>query len=199
VQKKMDSRGNQEQKYGMEEGRTGRGLGVPGYHFDQRPGGRPWDNRRGNFRGGRPQFQQWRNRDYEMHQNQHHNREQQFDLRQNLRQGREDRTQEDEKKQTQHEQEEEIRDEKGQHEAEGTGNMEKTDNLKRKEVHKDVGGTKDELGVCKRCGRVGHKSEDCLRPLICNRCKKEGHVPRACSEFVPWEHIAPFMGLLHLN
>lgn len=40
-----------------------------------------------------------------------------------------------------------------------------------------------------------HKSEYCLRPLICSRCKKEGHVPRACSKSAPWEHIAPFCGL----
>ena len=47
---------------------------------------------------------------------------------------------------------------------------------------------------CIRCGRVGHKAEDCVRPLICGRCRKEGHVPRACEEVMPWECIAPFVG-----
>jgi hypothetical protein len=58
-------------------------------------------------------------------------------------------------------------------------------------------GTKENLtpGICKRCGKIGHKSEDCFRPLVCARCKKEGHVPRACSEIAPWECIAPFCGL----
>jgi hypothetical protein len=49
--------------------------------------------------------------------------------------------------------------------------------------------------ICKRCGRVGHKSEDCYRPVICPRCKKEGHVARSCLEIKPWECIAPFCGL----
>lgn len=48
--------------------------------------------------------------------------------------------------------------------------------------------------ICNRCGRVGHKSEDCIKPLICGRCKKEGHIPRACEEVLPWECIAPFVG-----
>jgi len=47
---------------------------------------------------------------------------------------------------------------------------------------------------CIRCGRVGNKVEDCVRPLICGRCRKEGHVPRACEEVMPWECIAPFVG-----
>jgi predicted Zn-ribbon and HTH transcriptional regulator len=50
-------------------------------------------------------------------------------------------------------------------------------------------------GICKRCGKVGHKSEECFKPLVCPRCKKEGHVARACPEFLPWECIAPFCGL----
>ena len=27
------------------------------------------------------------------------------------------------------------------------------------------------------------------------RCKKEGHVPRVCEELLPWECLAPFVGL----
>jgi hypothetical protein len=49
--------------------------------------------------------------------------------------------------------------------------------------------------ICKRCRRVGHKSEDCYRPLVCPGCKKEGHVARSCPEIMPWECIAPFCGL----
>lgn len=49
--------------------------------------------------------------------------------------------------------------------------------------------------LCKKCEKVGHKSEKCFRPLVCSRCKKEEHVPRACSEYLPLECIAPFCGL----
>jgi hypothetical protein len=69
------------------------------------------------------------------------------------------------------------------------------ENLKRKEADKEELEYKEIEGGCKRCGKVGHKSEDCFRPLICTRCKKEGHVPRACPETAPWEHIVPFCGL----
>jgi hypothetical protein len=54
---------------------------------------------------------------------------------------------------------------------------------------------KSNIILCKRCGKVGHKSEDCFRPLVCPRCKREGHVARACPEIMPWECIAPFCGL----
>jgi hypothetical protein len=47
---------------------------------------------------------------------------------------------------------------------------------------------------CSRYGKIGHKSEDCLKPVICGRCKKEGHVPRVCAELMPWDCIAPFVG-----
>jgi hypothetical protein len=54
---------------------------------------------------------------------------------------------------------------------------------------------KDNSGICKRCGKIGHKSEACYKPIQCPRCKKEGHVARACPEIFPWECIAPFYGL----
>jgi len=31
--------------------------------------------------------------------------------------------------------------------------------------------------------------------MVCSRCKKEGHVSRVCEEVLPWECIAPFVGL----
>jgi hypothetical protein len=60
---------------------------------------------------------------------------------------------------------------------------------------KEVVDGKSNVLMCKRCGKVGHKSEECFRPLVCPRCKKEGHVARACPEIMPWECIAPFCGL----
>jgi hypothetical protein len=52
------------------------------------------------------------------------------------------------------------------------------------------------LACARNVGKWGHKSEECYRPLVCSRCKKkEGHVPRACSEYLPWECIDPFCGL----
>jgi hypothetical protein len=43
------------------------------------------------------------------------------------------------------------------------------------------------IAICKRCGKVGHKTEDCYKPLLCPRCKNEGHVARECPEVLPWE------------
>ncbi|CAN6199371.1 unnamed protein product [Urochloa humidicola] len=48
---------------------------------------------------------------------------------------------------------------------------------------------------CGKCGRYGHRTEDCFKPIICKRCKKEGHVPRVCNEILPWECIAPICGI----
>ncbi|CAN6381079.1 unnamed protein product [Urochloa humidicola] len=48
--------------------------------------------------------------------------------------------------------------------------------------------------LCEKCGKTGHKTEDCFRPIVCGRCKKEGHVARVCVEIKPWECIAPFCG-----
>jgi hypothetical protein len=60
---------------------------------------------------------------------------------------------------------------------------------------KEAAEGKSNIILCKRCGKVGHKSEECFRPLVCPRCKREGHVARACPEIMPWECIAPFCGL----
>jgi hypothetical protein len=60
---------------------------------------------------------------------------------------------------------------------------------------KEAAEGKSNIILCKRCGKVGHKSEECFRPLVCPRCKREGHVARACPEIMPWECITPFCGL----
>jgi hypothetical protein len=77
----------------------------------------------------------------------------------------------------------------------GTETSGRNENLKRKEVDKGEAESKESQGVCQKCGKVGHKTEDCFKPVICSRCKKEGHISRVCSEISPWEHIAPFCGL----
>ncbi|CAN6285278.1 unnamed protein product [Urochloa humidicola] len=66
--------------------------------------------------------------------------------------------------------------------------------------HKSETSRRDEesqahLTGCGKCGRYGHRTEDCFKPVICKRCKKEGHVPRVCSEVLPWECIAPYCGM----
>ena len=48
---------------------------------------------------------------------------------------------------------------------------------------------------CEKCGRFGHKSEDCFKPVICPRCKQEGHLARVCTEVMPWEFVAPYYGI----
>jgi hypothetical protein len=77
----------------------------------------------------------------------------------------------------------------------GSDTSGRNENLKRKEVEKGEAEIKEVQGACKKCGKVGHKTEECFRPVVCSRCKKEGHIPRVCSEIAPWEHIAPFCGL----
>jgi hypothetical protein len=94
-------------------------------------------------------------------------------------------------------QEQDIKDQtgKGAQDTAGSDNSRRNENLNRKEVDKEEVDHKEGRGICKRCGKVRHKTEECFRPLVCTRCKKEGHVPRACPEIAPWEHIAPFCGL----
>ena len=68
---------------------------------------------------------------------------------------------------------------------------EKKDDLKRNSEKKGTMAS----GFCGRCGKIGHCSEECLKPILCGRCKQEGHMARACEEVLPWECIAPFVGL----
>jgi hypothetical protein len=68
----------------------------------------------------------------------------------------------------------------------GTEASGRNENLKRKEVEKGEAESKEIQGACKKYGKVGHKTEECYKPVVCNRCKKEGHIPRVCSEIAPW-------------
>jgi len=82
--------------------------------------------------------------------------------------------------------------------SEKTGtNQEQANNSEKSETWKDTEEKKGitSRGACSRCGKFGHRPEDCIRPVVCGRCKKEGHVPRVCDEVLPWECIAPFVGL----
>lgn len=102
--RKMDNRfhGRHRQFMGdNREGRDARGHGGFEPSTGQRPGFRQWDSRRGNFRGARPPHQQWRQREYDRQFNQNPNREQHFDLRQNLKQNMEPKNKEEEKQQQQ--------------------------------------------------------------------------------------------------
>jgi hypothetical protein len=105
-----------------------------------------------------------------------------FDLRQNLNQGRQndaaDRREQDD-----------VQKDKGK-EVPNQDNS-----TKESQMGKGTEDGKDIVGICKRCGKIGHKSEACFKPIQCPRCKKEGHVARACTEILPWECIAPFCGL----
>ena len=76
-------------------------------------------------------------------------------------------------------------------------NQEQMPNPEKLEIKKDADDKRgfNSRGICNRCGIVGHKPDDCIKPVICSRCKKEGHVPRVCDEVLPWECIAPFVGL----
>jgi hypothetical protein len=124
-----------------------------------------------------------------------HNRGQQFDLRQNPRQNKDPKVQEEERKNQCQEGEERATLTKGVQEASTAESGGKTESLKRKEVDPATEDTKEIPVVWKRCGRMGHKSEECYRPVICSKCKREGHVARVCTDLAPWECIAPFYGL----
>jgi hypothetical protein len=157
-------------------GRSGRGCGRgwrdEAQHPDNQFQGR-WDDRRANFQDGRYPNQQWRQRESGSDLNQNTKREQQqFDLRQNLNQGRQ-------QEQADRRPQEDVQKDKGK-EVPNKGNS-------TNESHMGKGAEegKDNLGICKRCGKIGHKSEACFKPIQCPRCKKEGHVVRACLEILP--------------
>jgi rubrerythrin len=113
-------------------------------------------------------------------------RNQQFHLRNNLNQSRENEK---------HEQkQEEGRAEEENKESEKVP-VHKPQTSAERQLGKGTEEDKNNILICKRCGKVGHKSEDCYRPSVCPRCNKEGHVARSCPEIMPWECIAPFCGL----
>jgi len=122
------------------------------------------------------------------------NRDPQFDLRNNLNQGREKahRVQEELKNSdnvTQGARERKSVNPGSKDMASSTGKDVDKEGLGNR--HEGVNNTS---GSCLRCGKFGHTTEECHSPVICTRCNKEGHVPRVCSEVFPWECIAPFCG-----
>lgn len=66
-------------------------------------------------------------------------------------------------------------------------------NMDNKTTESRLGKTNEEgkinPGICRRCGKIGHKYEEFFKPLVCPRCKKEGHFAKACPEVLPWECI----------
>jgi hypothetical protein len=114
-------------------------------------------------------------------------RNQQFDLRNNLNQSRENEKHEQKQEEGRAEEEENKESEKVP--------VHKPQTSAERQLGKGTEEDKNNILICKRCGKVGHKSEDCYRPSVCPRCNKEGHVARSCPEIMPWECIAPFCGL----
>jgi hypothetical protein len=113
----MEGRQFGEQRHFIVDGREGRGHGGFEQNEEHRPEYRHWEARRGYFRGGRPPHQQWRQRGYERQFDQTHNRGQHFELRQNLRQNKDPKVQEEEKKNQSQEGEERAAVNKGVQEA----------------------------------------------------------------------------------
>ena len=72
--------------------------------------------------------------------------------------------------------------------------LKETSGKRENSMNRQGEGKSGELGSCTRCGRFGHKPEDCLKPVVGNRCSKEGHLQRVYSETMPWEYVAPFCG-----
>ncbi|CAO2145092.1 unnamed protein product [Urochloa humidicola] len=182
------------EQFGGRGGYGGRFGGGYGEFYGGRGGGRHFQNfgggRRGNFQGGRSGGGRWMERGEQF-------QSQQFDLRDNLNQAREETNKTEETTQM-----DTLRaDDNIQSE---TKNVQSETENKSDQKGKGEAQTKEEAGKkqtekgqtegCNRCGRFGHNPEDCFRPVICRRCKQEGHVARACNEKMPWEYIAPFCG-----
>ncbi|CAO2203360.1 unnamed protein product [Urochloa humidicola] len=165
------------------------------HHYENRGGGRFGGPGRGDFRGGWNPNWQRKYRGSENLNNQNTERGQ-FDLRQNLNTSKD-------KEAT-----DKIQEEQGGREAQtreeslhsnirsnkDTEMVETSDNQKKMEPEKKGDMHRQKAGNCEKCGKYGHKTEECFRPMICARCNKEGHVPRVCTEVMPWEHVAPFCG-----
>ncbi|CAL4949938.1 unnamed protein product [Urochloa decumbens] len=182
-------------RYMGNQGRGGfRPESNPNYYYQGQ-----WDNRRGNFRGDRFNNHQWNNRGRDRNFEHEGGQEEQFDLRQNMNQTRE---KEAEGVKGDNVQAEEVQkpDESANSIQQEEGGLEKVEQSNKR----DRMGAKEEgkreqyqtfKGPCAKCGKLGHKTEDCYKPVICGRCKREGHVPRVCPEVMPWECLAPFCGL----
>jgi hypothetical protein len=88
----MEGKGRQEEYRPFRGGRHFRGRGGRGFddrqQLQQHQGNRNWEERGSGYQGGRQPTQQWRQRDQEPPQRHEQFRNQQFDLRDNLRQTR---------------------------------------------------------------------------------------------------------------
>lgn len=105
-------------------------------------------------------------RDSERNQNQYSTREQQFDLRHNLNQGKErehsTKTQEDVRdKEFQHQEGTKIPASKGIHDTEMPENSRKRDQSMKREEERLPTEIKSIIGICKKCGKVGYRTEEC--------------------------------------
>uniref|UniRef100_K3Z0A5 CCHC-type domain-containing protein n=1 Tax=Setaria italica TaxID=4555 RepID=K3Z0A5_SETIT len=171
-------------------GRSGRDIGGHRREDAQKTEGRvnygQWDDRRGNFRGGRYSNQHRRQRESERNLNQNFNRNHQFDLRNNLNQGREreylSKTQEDGgDKEVQQQEAAKPPINKGIHDIEMIDNSGRRDQNLKREEDRMPDENKTNMGICKKCGKIGHRTKDCYKPLLCPRCKKEGHDMANCA------------------
>jgi predicted Zn-ribbon and HTH transcriptional regulator len=186
----MEDKGNFRPPWQFRGGRSGRGRGTfwrdERFQMDRHAQG-GGDERRGINQEGRPAQQHWRQRDFGGNQGRNINRDQHFDLRDNLNQGREQTASD------------RVREENRTNEEHLKDSEKKQVNTDNKVTDPPARKTEDDgkvtPGICRRCGKIGHKSEECFKPLFCPRCKKEGHITRACPEILPWECIAPFCGL----
>lgn len=155
----------------------------------------------GDFRGGRNYTSFWRPRGRGRNNPQSFPRDSTFDLKENVKQNRrsdessnqlqdEGKLSEDNIQNVSTKMDTTDKSTSGQEKMEDATFTEKQDQGDKSSSQKAISNTLS----CIRCGRFGHKPENCLKPVICERCKKEGHVPKVCDETMPWDCIAPFVG-----
>ncbi|CAO2143048.1 unnamed protein product, partial [Urochloa humidicola] len=155
-------------------------------------------DRRGNFRGGRTNSQQWKQREFDRSFEQGTSGEHKFDLTHNLNQNKETavetNTNEERFEEDTQKKEESVQFASRENHPKDLDENLRKENLGGQERDKKMADFKQASG-CGKCGRFGHRTEDYFKPIICSRCKKEGHVPRVCTEIMPWECIAPLCGV----
>jgi hypothetical protein len=168
----MEDNGNFRPPWQFRGGRSGRGRGTfwreERFQMDRHAQG-GGDERRGNNQEGRPAQQQWRQRDFGGNQNRNINREQHFDLRDNLNQGREqaasDRTREENRT-------------NDEHMRESDKKQVNTDN---KANDPSVRKTEDEgkvtPGICRRCGKLATSLRSALNLWFVPDVRKKVTLP----------------------